>query len=93
MYTHKNISLSFMFFGCTIQYLSFHSCVCRSCLCRYKSTMELVMVANKLRKSLKAVAVQMEAHDTRLTFSQLLSLCAESTPSEVGQRSVCFFAL
>jgi hypothetical protein len=55
--------------------------------------MELVMVANKLRKSLKAVAVQMEAHDTRLTFSQLLSLCAESTPSEVGQRSVCFFAL
>lgn len=52
--------------------------------------MELSRVANKLRKSLKAVALLMEAHNTRLTFDQLLSLCAESTPSQVGECSVCF---
>ena len=57
---------------------------------RLKSTMELAMVANKLRQSLKAVAVLMEAHDTRLSFDQLLSMCAESTPSQVGKRSVRF---
>ena len=50
--------------------------------------MELARVANKLRKSLKAVALLMEAHNTRLTFDQLLSLCAESTPSQVGECSV-----
>ena len=55
--------------------------------------MELAMVANKLRRSLKAVAVLMEAHNTRLTFEQLLSLCAESTPSQVGERSVRFHAM
>lgn len=52
--------------------------------------MELARVANKLRKSLKAVALLMEAHNTRLTFDQLLSLCAESTPSQVGECSVGF---
>ena len=89
----KNISCPFVFFGCTIQYPSSYSCVLMHLINRLKSTMELAMVANKLRQSLKAVAVLMEAHDTRLSFDQLLSLCAESTPSQVGKRSVRFYKL
>ena len=92
--THlQNILCSFVFFGPMIQYLNLCSSVLSHLIYRLKLTMELYMVANKLRQSLKAVAVLMEAHETRLSFDQLLSMCAESTSSQVGTSSVRFHNL
>ena len=46
--------------------------------------MELSAVANKVRKSIRAVGVVIEPYDRRLSVDELISICATSNPSSVG---------
>ena len=52
--------------------------------------MELSVVANKVRRSIQAVALVMEPFDRRLSVDELISICATSTASTVGTSMLNF---